>query len=236
MDANNSRYGTALRIYDAKAKGFADRYTIIPPRHARSYYGSGSDSWASPRLWSALGTSETGHVSGLCSASPGSHLGRRIHWRDVPETVRAMCAYHFAPFVFDVDTIARHFLIAAVWADAEEGTRPRLSREAKETARRFVLAFLDSHGGLSWRAITEGGANGYGSHPDAGSASAAFGHDLYLTAAGHGVGFGDRDALPEDVREALEKVFHDEWRRWHVDAQQDRGRFYVRANPDNNQQ
>ena len=44
----------------------------------------------------------------------------------------------------------------------------------------------------------ERAADGYGSHPDAGSAEAAFGHDLWLTTRGHGIGFWDRDELEAD--------------------------------------
>jgi hypothetical protein len=43
-------------------------------------------------------------------------------------------------------------------------------------------------------------ADGYGSHPDAGSPEAAFGHDFYLTRQGHGCGFWDRKELDAPIR------------------------------------
>lgn len=50
--------------------------------------------------------------------------------------------------------------------------------------------------------------DGYGKHPDAGSAETAFGHDFALTRNGHGVGFWDREheGLPRELGEALSKV------------------------------
>lgn len=94
-----------------------------------------------------------------------------------------------------LDTIARHFMIAAVWADAPEGTRPRITKKALETARRCAVDFVDSIGErvfyATLAAYTEAGL-----HPDCNDdPCAAFGHDLYLTLAGHGVGFWDRREL-----------------------------------------
>ena len=48
------------------------------------------------------------------------------------------------------------------------------------------------------------------------------------TAAGHGVGFSDRDELGE-TGERLADVIRAEWRRWHVEAYQSRGWFYLSA-------
>ena len=45
---------------------------------------------------------------------------------------------------------------------------------------------------------------GYGAHPDAGSPEAAFGHDLYLSTAGHGAGFFDRRELGYDLGDKLQ--------------------------------
>lgn len=126
---------------------------------------------------------------------------------------------------FDLDTIARHFCIAAQWADSEEGTRPQISADARGAALKFAACFTAAHAELCAAAMQ---ADGYGSHPDAGSPAAAFGHDLYLTAAGHGVGFADRDELG-DTGEALQEVMRTEWRRWHVECYQSRGWLYISA-------
>ena len=90
----------------------------------------------------------------------------------------------------DLDAIARHFCIAAIWADAPEGTHPRETRAALKWARDFAERFITAHPELCAAAMA---CEGYGAHPDAGSPDAAFGHDLYLTCAGHGVGFWSRD-------------------------------------------
>lgn len=126
---------------------------------------------------------------------------------------------------FELDVIARHFTIAAQWADSEEGTRPQISGDAQACALRFAAAFTAAHSELCAAAMD---ADGYGSHPDAGSPAAAFGHDLYLTAAGHGVGFADRAELG-DAGEALAEVIRTEWRRWHVETYQARGWLYISA-------
>lgn len=230
MAAHTSRlsplnlYGTTLRLYDNGGRS-ADRFTVIPPRNATAYRGDGSHNWGAPWGWACLVSSESGHVSGHETATPGAHLGRRIHWRDLPAVVQRMCYADFPEFVPELETVARHFCIAAAWADSEEGTSPRVHGGTLETARQFAAAFIGAHPGLFAAAMQ---ADGYGSHPDAGSPAAAFGHDLYLTAAGHGVGFSDRDELGE-TGERLADVIRAEWRRWHVEAYQSRGWVYLSA-------
>jgi hypothetical protein len=103
-----------------------------------------------------------------------------------------------------VRIIATHFLIAAVWADAEEGTHPRVTKQARAAAEEWAKAFLCMADPADIKACAE--APGYGAHPDAGSPWAAIGHDLWLTCNGHGVGFWDRDELPEDVGQRLTEV------------------------------
>lgn len=95
-----------------------------------------------------------------------------------------------------ISTIARHFLIAAIWADSPEGTSPRATKAAHIAACALAREFISECPSL-FAAAMEAGAEGYGSHPDAGSPEAAFGHDLWLTLQGHGVGFWDRDELRE---------------------------------------
>jgi hypothetical protein len=104
-----------------------------------------------------------------------------------------------------IQEVARHFLIAAIWADAPEGTRPRAPAATEARAFNICKAFIDANNELFNHAM-ECAAEGYGSHPDAGSAEASFGHDLWLTTQGHGTGFWDREELPDDLGAALTKA------------------------------
>lgn len=98
-----------------------------------------------------------------------------------------------------IDTVTKHYLIAALWADSPEGTRPRIPKATQATAREICAEFIRANEALFLQAM-ERGENGYGSHPDAGSPEAAFGHDLWLTSQGHAVGFHDRkELLPLDI-------------------------------------
>lgn len=126
---------------------------------------------------------------------------------------------------YDLDIIAQHFCIAAVWAGCKEGTRPRITRKSLDTARKFATSFLATYPQLCTAAME---AEGYGSHPDTGSPEAAFGHDLYLTAAGHGTGFWDRDELGDTGRK-LGQIFRNGWRRWYIEIDFYRGWLYVHA-------
>lgn len=86
-------YCTA-RIYDNGGKSF-DRYTIIPPRWAKEYRERG---W----LWACIGASESPfHPQGFgqhCSAMPGSHLGKRIAWDQLPVGVQQFARQSFPEF------------------------------------------------------------------------------------------------------------------------------------------
>lgn len=75
------RYGTVLRIYDNGGKTM-DRYTILPPRWDKEHRMPDGD-------WLALysGTDPKG-MSGHVECAAGSHLGKRIHWDDLPEAVQ----------------------------------------------------------------------------------------------------------------------------------------------------
>lgn len=100
----------------------------------------------------------------------------------------------------NIETMSKHYIIAALWADAPEGTNPRATKAAEKQALgtcAYFAGLIAQH----WPAILE--CKEYGSHPDAGSIEASLGHDLYLTSAGHGVGFWCRDELTEELREAL---------------------------------
>lgn len=124
-----------------------------------------------------------------------------------------------------LETIVKHFLHAAQWADAAEGTIPRVPQASRNEATMFVCSFLAAHPTLSKAALS---CEEYGTHPDAGSPAAAFGHDLYLTARGFGVGFGDRAELG-GTGEALTEVMRTEWRRWYIEVEQYRGWLYLTA-------
>lgn len=94
--------------------------------------------------------------------------------------------------------IARHFMLAAVWADAPEGTIPRPTASALKMAEGLAREFVQSLGVPLFRACLDA-YTAEGLHPDCnGEACAAFGHDLLLTLDGHGCGFWSRDALAWD--------------------------------------
>lgn len=109
------------------------------------------------------------------------------------------------------EIIARHYCIAAAWADSPEGTCPRITAQAMRKARVIAFDFLKTctDRGILRPLIDAGKSDGYGSHPDCGRDKpwfAAAGHDLYLTSARHGAGFQDRTELSEGLRDALESV------------------------------
>lgn len=96
-----------------------------------------------------------------------------------------------------IEVMARHYILAAIWADAPEGTRPRAPGWVIERVKSRCIRFVELIGPLFDEAMA---CEGYGAHPDCGNIEprcAAMGHDLYLTSAGHGVGFWDRDELGE---------------------------------------
>ena len=97
--------------------------------------------------------------------------------------------------LINLDTIAHHMCIAAAWADAPEGTSPRVTKSALAKARDFAERFTTRYPDLTLSALNN---EDYGWYNGTRNACAAFGNDLYLTAVGHGVGFWDRDALDAD--------------------------------------
>ncbi|AAQ63385.1 hypothetical protein Nazgul09 [Burkholderia phage BcepNazgul] len=122
-----------------------------------------------------------------------------------------------------IQTAARHFIIAALWADAPEGSRPRATAESRETARRFVYAFAERYPQTVAAMLA---TNGYGAHPDCGfDPAAALGQDIYLTCAGHGAGFADRGEHGERLLAFVRR----DWRMWHVDCEFYRGWLYLIA-------
>lgn len=103
----------------------------------------------------------------------------------------------------NVETMAKHYLNAAFWADKPEGTNPRVTKQAlkiaKNTCWQFSEMIIKSNLFDELSKYPE-----YWQHPDCnGHIEAAIGHDLYLTSAGHGVGFWDRDTIPRELGEKL---------------------------------
>lgn len=90
-----ARYGTTLRLYDNGGKTY-DRFTVIPPRWAHDYRETDR------RTFLSLGASEHPfNPQGFgqhCAAMPGPHLGRRIHWRDLPPDVQQLARQSFPEF------------------------------------------------------------------------------------------------------------------------------------------
>lgn len=136
----------------------------------------------------------------------------------------------------DASIIAKHLLTAAIWADCEEGTRPRETKQARQEALTIAQAFAKSIPPEVLEQLQE--LPEYWSHPDCnGHLEAAIGHDLWLTATGAGVGFWDRDALDLPcVADAAHTL--GDWLSGLVETlgmangkvsyEQHRGRFYVR--------
>lgn len=105
--------------------------------------------------------------------------------------------------MIDIDTMAKHYLIAAEWADKPENTNPKVTNQAKKSAYAICAKFAEliTPFWADFESCSE-----YGAHPDAGSIEAAIGHDLYLTSAGHGVGFWSRDELSDELKEKIEPL------------------------------
>lgn len=115
-----------------------------------------------------------------------------------------------------INTITEHYLIALLWTmpEDEDGNNPGDTVELSDLpfktinrAMQDVTAFVESCGALFDLAM-QCYDDGYGKHPDAGSAEAAFGHDFALTRNGHGCGFWDRESegLPKFLGDALTRV------------------------------
>jgi len=115
-----------------------------------------------------------------------------------------------------IDTITKHYLIALLWTmpgdDDNENPGDNidladLPAETVNKAKADATSFVALCGSLFDQAM-ECFDDGYGQHPDAGSAAAAFGHDFALTRNHHGVGFWDRESegLPQFLGDALTRV------------------------------
>ena len=97
--------------------------------------------------------------------------------------------------------MAQHYLICALFADSEEGSYPRVTKQAREKAIVDCRMFCEMAGPELLREVQRRKVDGYGAHPDCGNVHpefAAMGHDLWLTRNEHGAGFWDREALADD--------------------------------------
>ena len=90
------RYGCTLRMYDNGGKTF-DRYTCIPPRWAHQHRERRSHF-----VFETIGASELPYHPqgfGMCvSAEPGPHLGKRIHWDQLPPQVQQFARESFTEY------------------------------------------------------------------------------------------------------------------------------------------
>lgn len=123
-----------------------------------------------------------------------------------------------------VAVIAAAFCRAMVWADAQEGTHPRVPDKTRIAAQQYVHAFLSAHPAICRAALD---SNDYGWWQGVHNTADAFGHDLYLTACGHGAGFADRSDTLGDLAGQLHDILRQGWRRWDIEMYQARGWVYL---------
>ena len=109
-----------------------------------------------------------------------------------------------------LDEMIAGYLEAAVWADSEDGTNPRLPKSSHIKATFDCMAFADYNKVLVTQALL---APGY--------TAARLGHDFWLTRGRHGTGFWDRTelngALGKQLTEAAQRFSEDrcyQYRGW----------------------
>lgn len=83
-----------------------------------------------------------------------------------------------------IDAVVQGFITCAIWADLGDHPHARITQSAKDSARDICTRFATECGPLFEQAINMPGYT-----------AGRFGHDFYLSANGHGVGFDDRDEL-----------------------------------------
>lgn len=128
-----------------------------------------------------------------------------------------------------IQTVAKHLVVAALWADSEEGSYPRATRKSHQVAFGICKAFIEAYPDLFIEAMQRSEV-GYGCHSDAGSAEAAFGHDLWLTSQGHGAGFWDSTELEAfGLGDVLTKVVNEFQKTIAISCEQYRGWMYIHA-------
>lgn len=107
----------------------------------------------------------------------------------------------------DLQTVGRAFAECAVWADSEEGTRPRVTDQLQGVGMSLAAYLAQLQPAAVGEAIKRQGLQ-------------QFGHDLFLTASGHGAGFWDRRELEAgDIGDTLTAAVRD----WYLETEQYRG-------------
>lgn len=94
-------------------------------------------------------------------------------------------------FKTDEERVAGGLLAAVIFAEAPEGTRPRITKAARHGAVRFARKFLQELGQDNLEAYLRV------------HSLVSLGQDLWFTHQGHGTGFWDRCELEADLRNAL---------------------------------
>lgn len=92
--------------------------------------------------------------------------------------------------------VLRGYLACAQWADAPESSNARFSNAEQSKAARDCEAFIKACGPLFAQALEH-------IEPE------RFGHDFWLTRAGHGAGFWDRDELSEPPQSSIMAIDRD---------------------------
>lgn len=125
-----------------------------------------------------------------------------------PATLAKALATVFDGFTWqDLATVGRAFAECAAWADSEEGTSPRVTDQLQGVGMSLAVWLAQAEPAAVAAAIERRGL-------------ADFGHDLFLTAAGHGAGFWDRQELQAGgVGDRLTAAL----RRVHLETEQHRG-------------
>jgi len=135
----------------------------------------------------------------------------------------------------EMDIVAKHYIIAALWADAPEGTNPRATEQATKRAKEIVRLFVSYNEMLIRQVLDSPGwgdncAQDFGGERCSEWPFAALGHDLYLSSHGHGVGFRDRGL--GDLGRAISKVCdpiadRERNRLWYAEPEFYRGWLYL---------
>lgn len=94
-----------------------------------------------------------------------------------------------------IQEVAKHYLIAAIWSEAPAGTNPRATKEAQKEAFCQCERFIADCGPLFDEAMENKDYGWYNGHRNA---EAQFGQDFWLTRNGHGVGYWDSEALKKN--------------------------------------
>lgn len=123
-----------------------------------------------------------------------------------------------------VPKIVAGFCTAAAWADSEDGTNPRFSNAERAKVEAYALAFMSAYPNLTRAALDCADYGWWQGVRDVGS---AFGHDLYLTARGHGAGFADRTDTLGELARSLHDAIRVDWQVWGVGLTQYRGWLYL---------